>query len=202
MISRRPCAGSAATGALIVNENVAPRPGPPLSADIVPPISSARRLLMARPSPVPPYLRVVEASAWLNFWKSLPIPSAESPMPVSRTAKVSSAVLPVTVAVTVSTTSPRSVNLMALASRLSRICRSRVTSPLTAGGTSPSNRYARSSCFCAARVPTRSSADSTHSRRSNGCASMSMRPASIFEKSRMSLMMVKSASPESRMVAA
>ena len=42
--------------------------------------------------------------------------------------------------VTVSTTSPRSVNLTALTSRLSRICRSRVTSPLTAGGTSPSNR--------------------------------------------------------------
>ncbi len=71
MISRRPCAGSAATGALIVNENVAPRPGPPLSAHIVPPISSASRLLMASPSPVPPYLRVVEASAWLNFWKRL-----------------------------------------------------------------------------------------------------------------------------------
>ena len=53
-----------------------------------------------------------------------------------------------------------------------------------------------------ARALTRSSADSTHSRRSNGCASMSIRPASIFEKSRMSLMIVSSASPESRMVAA
>ena len=33
-----------------------------------------------------------------------------------------------------------------------------------------------------------------------GCASMSIRPASILEKSRMSLMIVSSASPESRMV--
>ncbi len=53
-----------------------------------------------------------------------------------------------------------------------------------------------------ARGATRSSADSTHSRRSNGWRSMSIRPASIFEKSRMSLMMVSSASPESRIVAA
>jgi hypothetical protein len=26
---------------------------------------------MARPSPVPPYLRVVEASAWVKAWKSM-----------------------------------------------------------------------------------------------------------------------------------
>ena len=56
--------------------------------------------------------------------------------------------------------------------------------------------------FSAARLPIRSSADSTHSRRSNGWASMSIRPASIFEKSRMSLMIVSSASPESRIVLA
>ena len=43
-------------------------------------------------------------------------------------------------ALTVSTTSPRSVNLTALASRLSKICRSRVTSPRIAAGTSPSNK--------------------------------------------------------------
>ena len=59
-----------------------------------------------------------------------------------------------------------------------------------------------SSFFSVARGATRSSAVSTHSRRSNGCASMSMRPASIFEKSRMSLMIVSSVSPESRIVAA
>ena len=53
-----------------------------------------------------------------------------------------------------------------------------------------------------ARLAIRSSADSTQSRRSKGCASMSMRPASIFEKSRMSLMIVSSASPLSRMVLA
>ncbi len=158
---------------------------------------------MARPRPVPPYLRVVDESACENDWKRRPMPSGDRPMPVSRTAKVSSTRPSAAgAALTVSTTSPASVNLTALASRLSRIWRSRVTSPSTARGMSPSNRYAVSRFFSTARVDTRSSADSTQSRRSNGCASMSIRPASIFEKSRMSLMIVSSASPESRMVVA
>ena len=90
---------------------------------------------------MPPYLRVVDESACENDWKSRPMPSAVRPMPVSRTAKVSStAPSRGADAVTVSTTSPCSVNFTALASRLSRICRSRVTSPLMAGGTSPSKR--------------------------------------------------------------
>ena len=61
-------------------------------------------------------------------------------MPVSRTANVElDALAGSGVAVTVSTTSPCSVNFTALVSRLSRIWRSRVTSPTIAGGTSPSN---------------------------------------------------------------
>ena len=138
--SRRRVVGSSATGASIVNENTAPRPGPSLSAHIRPPISSARRRLIARPRPVPPYLRVVLESACENDLNRRDRPSAERPMPVSRTANVrptrpsASGVL-----VTVSTTSPRSVNLTALASRLRRIWRSRVRSPLIATGTSPSN---------------------------------------------------------------
>ena len=35
-----------------------------LSTQMLPPISSVSLRLMARPSPVPPYLRVVEASTW------------------------------------------------------------------------------------------------------------------------------------------
>ena len=46
-----------------VKVKVAPFPSPSLSAHMVPPISSARRFEIARPSPVPPYLRVVELSA-------------------------------------------------------------------------------------------------------------------------------------------
>ena len=39
---------------------------PLLSIHIWPPMASTRRRLMARPSPVPPNLRVVEASIWLK----------------------------------------------------------------------------------------------------------------------------------------
>ena len=119
----------------MVKWKVQPVPGPALSTHIVPPISSASSLLMARPRPVPPYLRVVLLSAWLNFWNSRLLPCSDRPMPVSRTAKCS---LSLSVA-TLSTTSPASVNLTALLNRLSRICRSRVTSPSITGGTSPSN---------------------------------------------------------------
>ena len=44
-----------------VNQNSDPSPTW-LSTPTLPPISSARRLLMAKPRPVPPYLRVVDAS--------------------------------------------------------------------------------------------------------------------------------------------
>ena len=59
---RRALAGASATGAAIVKWNVEPWPGPWLSTHIVPPISSANRLLIARPSPVPPRLPEVSAS--------------------------------------------------------------------------------------------------------------------------------------------
>ena len=42
---------------------------------------------MARPRPVPPKRRVTDASAWENFWNSLPRCSGEIPSPVSRTMK-------------------------------------------------------------------------------------------------------------------
>ncbi len=72
-----------------------------------PPISSANCLLMANPNPVPPYLRVVDESACENDWNSRSMPSDESPMPVSRTAKFSSTSPAATGdAATVSTTSP------------------------------------------------------------------------------------------------
>ena len=46
---------------------VEPLPGvPSLSTQIVPPISSTSRLLIASPRPVPPYVRAVEASTWLK----------------------------------------------------------------------------------------------------------------------------------------
>ena len=97
----------------------------------VPPISSASRLLIARPRPVPPYLRVVEASACAERLEQAPHAfGREADAGVAhRERQLGARRLPCGVAVTVSTTSPCSVNLTALASRLSRIWRSRVTSP-------------------------------------------------------------------------
>ena len=68
-----------------------PTRGPGAAGDsthIVPPIISASRRLTARPRPVPPYLRVVEASTWLKAWNRRSIRSGGMPMPVSRTAEV------------------------------------------------------------------------------------------------------------------
>ena len=53
-----------------------------------PPIIRQKRRLIASPSPVPPYLRVVEASAWVKAWNSLPNCSGFIPMPVSLTRNV------------------------------------------------------------------------------------------------------------------
>lgn len=55
----------------------------------LPPISSTRRLQILSPSPVPPYLRVVEASACWNAENRLLICAGVEPMPVSRTVTFS-----------------------------------------------------------------------------------------------------------------
>jgi len=52
----------------------------------LPPMRMASCLVMASPSPVPPYLRVVELSACEKDWKSSPILSRGMPIPVSSTS--------------------------------------------------------------------------------------------------------------------
>ena len=64
-----------------VKENSDPVPAS-LMTPIPPPISSASCFEMARPRPVPPYCRVVEASTWLNLSKSRPILSSGIPVHV------------------------------------------------------------------------------------------------------------------------
>jgi hypothetical protein len=114
--------GDSATDAWMVKKKVEPVPGPWLSTHMLPPINSAKRLLIARPSPVPPYFRVVLESACENDWNSRPMPCADRPMPVSRTAKVRVNLPPSRCfAATPSTTSPASVNFTALLSRFSMI---------------------------------------------------------------------------------
>jgi hypothetical protein len=57
---------------------------------MVPPIASARRLEIARPRPVPPKRRLIDASVWLKDWKSRSMRSGGMPISVSRTEMCSS----------------------------------------------------------------------------------------------------------------
>jgi len=70
----------------ILNQNVEPSPSL-LSTPISPFMIWTRFLDMARPKPVPPYLRVVEASTWEKDLNSTFILSCGMPMPVSFTLK-------------------------------------------------------------------------------------------------------------------
>ena len=94
---------------------VVPTPGW-LRTLIPPPISSTRRLLIASPSPVPPWRRVLEVSSCENALNSRVIPAAEMPIPESTTSMRSDRGGK---ALTRTTTSPASVNLTALLIRLS-----------------------------------------------------------------------------------
>ena len=84
-------------------------------------ISSTMRLQIASPSPVPPYSRVVDASAWLKAWNSRVWASGSMPMPVSRTSKRTWCWEALSLSRrTATVTVPRSVNLTALLIRLVR----------------------------------------------------------------------------------
>ncbi len=152
---------------------------------------------MASPSPVPPKRRVVEASAWLKAENRRACWAASMPMPVSRTTKrrrTPSAPRPASS--TSSDTSPCSVNLTALPTRLIRICCSRMASPTSAAGTSGSTPMASSMFFSPAfSVITVAMAFST-SLSWNAMGASSMRPASILEKSSTSFRMPSRALPD------
>ena len=123
-----------------------------------PPIICASLRVIARPRPVLPYCRAVEASAWLNSWNSFVCCSDVMPMPVSDTAN-STQLRPSIIVRKRSVTSPSLVNLQALLNRFNRICRSRVAPTFrVAGASCPSTirRFLFWSESCLA-VPTTSS---------------------------------------------
>ena len=116
VLSRPASDGSSAPGASIVNPNVEPAPTS-LSTPISPPSIRTIRLLMASPSPVPPYRRLMDASACPNDSKRRSTASGEMPIPVSDTSKRSRSA-PASPAKTARQTSPRSVNLTAFAEQV------------------------------------------------------------------------------------
>jgi hypothetical protein len=145
---------------------------------------------MASPSPVPPYLRVIEPSACSKAVNSRFWSSAAMPMPVSLTSiRSRSSSPPSSSTRTRSEMLPASVNLTALPARLSRICPSRSGSPLSCRRASSGvTSMCRPRPFSATLCPI--SADrlfSTSSSVKSTCSRLS-RSASILEMSRMLLM--------------
>ena len=151
---------------------------------------------MVSPRPVPPCLRVVDMSACVNGWKRRADCSGVIPAPVSRIEKRSFTRSPVcSTSSALSRISPRSVNLTALLMRFVRICPSRSGSPRSACGIEEGTSARNSSPFSCAFCPVTVVTDEITSSSWNDVVSRSSRPASIFEKSRMSLMMPRSDVP-------
>ena len=187
------------TPSATVKRKVLPRPAS-LSTQIRPPIISTSLAEIARPRPVPPNRRVVEPSACSNGSKiarqllggdadpGVGDGEAEHDLVARRRRPRRS---------TETTTSPRSVNLIALPTRLTRTWRSRPASPTTASGTSGRDPAGQLQALgvgpqgqgLQGLVERVAEAE----RRPGRGSSL---PASILEKSRMSLMTVSSESAE------
>jgi hypothetical protein len=104
---------------------------------------------MFRPRPVPPKVRVVEASAWVKAPNSLDRVAGLMPMPVSVTVRRTS-VRPVRgsgAQSRVTSTRPTTVNFRALDSRLARHWRTRTASNSSIGGGSPATVKVSSTSF-------------------------------------------------------
>ncbi len=123
------------------------------------------------------------------------------PTPVSMTSKRSSTSSPVcSTPRTCTTTSPWSVNLMALPTRLVSTWRNRPASPISQVGSSGGTSAPISRPLDAACSAKSSKISSIAVRRSKSNTSSSILPASILEKSKISLIMVSRLSPERRIV--
>ncbi|MCY1172185.1 hypothetical protein D9M73_123160 [compost metagenome] len=167
-----------------------------LNNDSEPCINLANLDEIDRPSPVPPYRRSVELSSWTNSPKIAAWRSGAMPMPVSPTEMATS---PSTIA-TLSVIAPCSVNFAALPSRLRIIWRSRSPSPITILGTSSAISVRRSSPLRIAIGRISLAQLRARWRRSTrSCASVTC-PASIFDRSRMSLSKRIIAAPDSAII--
>src|SRR5260363_161548 len=113
-----------------LKRTVVPREGA-LSIEISPPISLTCRWQIERPRPVPPERRLIDGPACTKGLKSDFSASGAMPTPVSDTWNISfcdAGRAPAAAAID-RQTCPDSVNLIALESRFTRICRTRTRSP-------------------------------------------------------------------------
>ncbi|OPZ73494.1 MAG: hypothetical protein BWY82_01118 [Verrucomicrobia bacterium ADurb.Bin474] len=152
-----------------------PRPGI-LSTPRRPPIMSTSPLEITKPIPLPPYRRVVDESSCMKGLNKSAIRPGLIPIPVSRiatsTLEGSSGWGPMT-----THTSPLLVNLIAFASRLFRIWRTRVISPFITGLKPGSTRYDKVFPESSAWRAKRSNNPHTTCSRSNVLLSSSIRSA-------------------------
>ena len=152
---------------------------------------------MVNPNPVPPNFRVVELSAWENALKIRLCFVLGMPIPVSETVKcrMTSSFL-WDFSSTETSISPFEVNFRALLKRLSRIWRSLPGSPMTSYEILGGTRQASSNPLLWAWNAIEETVLLTISAKLKFTASNSILLASIFEMSRMSLIMVSKDSPE------
>jgi len=154
---------------------------------------------MPRPRPVPWYLREKEPSAWVKESKIRSSMWAGMPTPVSVTSKRSPTAPSARLGRSQSTctcTKPASVNLMELPTRLKSTWRTRPGSPTRAGGMSGPPVQPRERFFSRAWGRKMSSTESRTSARLKGTWAISTLPASILDRSRMSLITASRFWPE------
>ena len=150
---------------------------------------------MARPSPVPPNLRVVLPSACTKGWNKLSRTASGMPIPVSETSIRNIADDSVRCNTSAdNATEPSEVNLTALPSRFARTCCNRPLSPEKPVASAGSMSQVKCSFFLCAEAATNAAVSSTKSLNSKDTGSIRILPASIFEKSRISLIMTSSRS--------
>ena len=148
---------------------------------------------MASPNPVPPNFRVVDESTWLNASNRLLCFCLSIPMPVSFTSIDNCHwVALLVVRLTRITTSPASVNLIALPTKLVRICRIRPESLTMKSShkSTTSNISSKPFSWAIGAIPSVNSPSIV--RRLNSMFSSSSFLASILEKSRMSSIKARS----------
>ncbi|MNS90364.1 hypothetical protein D3C72_1244140 [compost metagenome] len=168
-----------------------------LSTRIRPCMASASSRQIARPRPLPPYCAAVRApSACSKRRNNRCCCSWLMPGPVSRTSKCNPRGPSSQRACSVML--PRLVNLTALDSRLSRICRTRIASPVACipAGNWLSRMNRRP--FCAASGPINAARSCSRRLRPNALDCSSRRPDSIRARSSASLTRCSRCSPACR----
>ena len=174
---------------------VEPCPGT-LSTLICPPIISVNCLVIGNPSPVPPYFVVVSSSAWVNSSNTLMTCCSFMPIPVSAISKFSHSIPAKRIGCAVTVTTPSSVNLQALVSKLIKHWRNRVSSPRMPPMSSATSNSMRLLFFDASGSPMLLST-LIMLLISKSEINSSILPASIFDRSKMSLIKPSKCTPES-----